>query len=504
MIRLNGLILAVAVAVAMSACASAGGTGAGAPTAAKGNYPPGTAPWDNDYTKQANRAIGIAMLRQDEGEKRAQYETALRAAEASIAQEPDNPRGWFLAGQAYAGLNEMVAADSVFKKAQEIYPAYEPEINAEREEAWLRVYNEGIVALQANDIDGAIRMMELADAIYQGRPEAKLNLGAFYANRNEVDKAIVAYQGALEILRRPVPEGIDSATLAMWQENEQPAAFNLAQLLTFSERYDEAEAAYREFRERYPDNLDVEVGLADVLVRKGDLEAANELYDALLSRTDLGYREYMRIGVGLFEGEVYDRAAEAFRQALKLNTSDRDAAYNLAQSLYVYAGKLDEQKKAQGADTKAIDAKLIEVHTELVAAAQHVVDLDPANQNILAYLARSYQALSQLSADRAKQNEYRNKVAEVLDRHEKATVEMANITVYPDEGQVRVVGTLRNLKVKAGTPIRIEFTMMSMNGTPVGTADVTVDAPAAEGMVPFEVVVPTSGEMGGWKYSISH
>lgn len=500
--RLNGLILAVAMAVAMGACASAGGTGAR--NAAAGNYPPGTAPRDNEFTKQANRAIGIAMLRQDESEKLTQYEVALRAAQQAIAKEPENPRGWFLAGQAYAGLGNMVAADSAFDKAQELYPAYEPEINAEREEAWIRVYNEGIAALQAGDLDGAIEKMELADVIYQGRPEAKLNLGAFYANRNEIDKAITAYQSALEILRRPVPAGIDSATLATWRENEQPAAYNLAQLLAYAERYDEAEAAYREFRERYPANLEVEVGLADVLSRKGDVEAASEMYDALLSRSGLGYREYMRIGVGLFEGEVYDRAAEAFRKALQLNTHDRDAAYNLAQALYAYAGQLEEQKKAKGADVKAIDAKLVEAHTELIAAAERVTELDPANQNILAYLARSYQALSQLSTNRAKQTEYRNKVSEVLDRHEKATVEMTHIMVYPSDGEVRVVGTIRNIKVKAGSPIRIAFTLMSMDGTPIGSKEVSVQAPAAEETVPFEVVVPTTGEMGGWKYVITH
>jgi tetratricopeptide (TPR) repeat protein len=499
--RVSGLILALSVGIGLSACASSGATGGGGSAVAEARG--GTKPSENKSTREASRAIGLAMLRPDGEEKRALYEQALQAALASIQAEPGNPRGWFLAGQAYANLGDMVAADTAFTKAVEIYPAYADEVDGERENAWVMAYNEAVTAYQQNDMDGAIAKMEQADRIFRKRPEARLNLAAFYAQRDEMDKAIEAYRGALEILRGPVPAGVDSAGRREWEENEQMASLNLAQLLGSVGRYSEAEQVYRDFLARRPDNLNAQISLAEMLAQQGKTAEAGEAFANLLSRTDLTDTNYLMIGVGLFRAEQYEQAAEAFRKAVAKNPYTRDGHYNLAQSLYVYAGKLEEARKgAQGEEAKKIDAQLVSVHTELAASANKVLELDPGNRNILAYLARAYQSLSQLSPNAGERQSYQAKVQDVLKRHEAFVLEVDNISIQTGETQIRVNGTVKNLKVSAGQPIRLRFTILGSAGQSLGSQEVTVSAPAAEQSTSFQAVIPVTGELAGWKYEI--
>lgn len=490
--RSTGIILAMALGAVVGACASAG---AGGPTA------DGFKPRDNSHTRQASQQIALAMLRSSDEEKRELYQSALESAQQAIAADSTNPRGWFVAGQAYANLGEFDQADAAWDKAVELYPAYEQEILSEREAAWVTAYNEGVTFLQQDDLDAAIARMEAADRIYQGRPEAKLQLGVFYARRNETDRAIEQYRGALEILRNTPTDHLDEEMRADWATNEEIAVSNLAQLLVASGREAEAEEVYREVLANNPNDLQAKVRLADVLARQGKSDEADQLYNELIGSDDLTFADYITIGVGQFQVEQYEASASAFRQAVRVNPYSRDAHYNLAQAIYVHAGNLESQRKsAGGAEQSALDQELIGLYTELAEAAESVLELDPFNRNIIAYQARAYQALSQLSSASADQAKYRQKVQEVLDRHESAPFEVLDINLMPGSNRVTVSGQIMNLKVQSGTPIRLRFTLMAESGATIGSEEVSVVAPEANAAVPFEVAIPVSGDLGGWKY----
>src|SRR5690606_13666008 len=112
------------------------------------------------------------------------------------------------------------------------------------------------------------RHMEAADRIYRGRPEARIQLGALYAQVDEVPKAISAYRGALEILRTAPRAQLDPELQAEWEQNEEVVIANLGQLLMMEGEYAEAEALYREVVANRPDDVRARVSLADALSRQ--------------------------------------------------------------------------------------------------------------------------------------------------------------------------------------------------------------------------------------------
>ncbi|HEX7050090.1 MAG TPA: tetratricopeptide repeat protein [Longimicrobiales bacterium] len=499
--RSKALILALMVGTSVGACASAGAAGGG-PSGAEAQKAEGYEPEENDFTEEANRSLGLALIQQDSAQKQVLYQTALQAAQQSIAEEPTNPLGWFLAGQAHANLGDFVAADSAFDRAVELYPAYAPEIEPEREAAWIAAYNQGIEAYQANDLATAIALMEKADVIYQGRPEARLNLGAFYANDNQPEKAIEAFRGALEILNMD-HSGIDSATVAGWMDRKKETQLNLAQLLAATGKDQEAEAVYREYLAQNPDDLEARTRLAAVLAKQGKSDEAGTVYGDLLGRDDLGDSDYLMIGVGFFQSEQYDKAAEAFSKAAVANPYSRDAHYNLAQALFVHADELEEARdSAQGAEAQALEAQLVQVHKDLAHAAEKALEFDPYNRNLVIYVARAYETLSRLSSDQQEKASYQAKVREALQRHQQTPLEVNDLAITPSEGQVEVRGTVKNLQLEPGALVTLRVTILSNAGSTIGTQDVRIAAPAQESSTPFDAVVLVNGEMAGWKYEV--
>src|SRR5690606_40340178 len=135
-------------------------------------------------------------------------------------------------------------------------------------------------------------------------------LGALYAQKGQTDKAIDAYKGALEILRGPARQRISQREAEQWRENEEVAAFNMAQLLAGAGRDEEAAQAYRDFLEREPQNRTAKSNLAIVLGRMGKTDEASEIYAELMSQPDLTDAELFSIGIGLYNADEFERAAE--------------------------------------------------------------------------------------------------------------------------------------------------------------------------------------------------
>ena len=167
----SGMILTLAASL-LGGCAAAtsstGGTTAPAAASAGGrSYPPGTKPSESKFTTPAKLAIA-----------QKKWDVALQQAQQGIAADSANPQHYYLAGQAYAGLGNYAAADSMYDIAQRRYPAYEPEIEPLREAAWAEAFNKGVNAYTAGNTDEAVKDWEQANLIFSGRPEAYQNLAA--------------------------------------------------------------------------------------------------------------------------------------------------------------------------------------------------------------------------------------------------------------------------------------------------------------------------------------
>jgi tetratricopeptide (TPR) repeat protein len=491
--RRSGLMLAL-VGALLSACATAG---AGDPGVV------GERPRDDADTRQAGVYIAQASL-VDGDEALRMYERALASALSAVERDPTNPRAYLLVGQAAVGARQWVQADTMFDRAEELHPRFADQIRAEREEGWVLAYNLGAEAMSAGDMAEAIEYFAAADRLFQERPEARMALAILHANEGNTSAAIQAYRGALEILERPAPEGIDEEQLEGWENDRQMIVFNLANLLAQEQRFGEAADVLDRFLQDSGDTLDSDTQLQAMTARAAFLaqadraDEAERIYAQLLGRPDLGANQHFQIGIGLFNAGEYERAAESFATAARLNPHSRDAHLNLVQSLYTAA--LDLEQEPQSAQR---DARLRTMYEDLLAAADRVGEFDPLNRNLLSFRLRAYRAKADL-APQAEADRLMRRSQEVFRQYQQQAYEVSDITMAHEPGdRARIEGVLTNLSGTPGQQVGLRFTILDSNGSPLdsGTAQVTV--PGVEESARFSTTVSTArGDIAGWRYEL--
>jgi tetratricopeptide (TPR) repeat protein len=460
-----------------------------------------TRPSTTMHTTSASLYFDRARRTNRPEEKKELLEKALGFAMEGIKAKPDNARAYLIAGQIQAQLGDAAAADQMFDKAEELWPEYQKETENERMQVWVKAYNAGVLAMRENNVDEALKQFEQADAVYSKMPGARLNLGQIYARKQQNDKAIAAYRGALEILRGPGRKGLKAEDEAQWKEFEEAATFNLAQLLATTGKKDEALVEYRNFLERDPSNATVRANMAVILREQGKTDEAAKIYSDLLS-TDLPAGEYFSVGVGLFRSGQFDAAANAFRKALAKSPHMRDASYNLAQALYSRAGELDEQRlRAKGADVAPLNAQLIQIYNEIADLTTRLRLVDPANRNVIALQSRAYRGLGEVDA--AASASWKNKNLDVLKANDALIFEVQDVTIATVGDEVQISGSVVNAKGTTGAPVKLRIYFLGANGQTLGTPqEVTVALPEVQRAAPFRVSLKTAEDVAGWKYEI--
>ena len=493
----RGLLFAFAMA-GLTACASGGG-GGGATEA--GPAAPG--PQDDTYTNAAGVHLAQAALGGESAQ--ASYQSALSSAIEAIQANPDNPKAYLLAGQAAIGLNNFVQADTMFDRAEEIYPDYTPTVASEREQGWVNAYNLGVQALNEGDLERAQRMLEGADALYQERPEAKMALGGFYTRQGDTEQAIEAYRGAFEILSGPPPEGIAEDQVGAWEQNRRVAAFNTAQLMAQAGRHAEAAELLGNFLDQYGDTLDEATRLQGTTARAGFLaeagraDEAEALYEEILARPNLSSAEYFQIGIGFFETGDYERAAEAFAQAAELNPYSRDALLNLVQSAYSATLDLEETPESQDRNQR-----LMALYDQILEAGEQVREFDPLNRDILSFMLRTYRAKADM-ADDAEAQRLTQATQELFREYQQQPYQVGQISMaLQGNNRAQVQGSFTNLAGTPGEEVTIEFSILGSNGQVLSTTPITVTVPPQTESTQFSASVdlPADG-FAGWRYELA-
>ena len=496
MIRGNGVILALAVA-ALTACASGGAGGAAADPGVAGR------PADNAHTRTAG--IRLVQATAAEGDAaREHYEAARAEGLLSIETDPGNAKGYLIVGQAAVGLGDWVQADTMFDRAEEVFPGYADQIVSEREQAWVAAYNAGIEEVNAQDIEGARDLFAAADRLYQARPEARMNLGWANMRLGNNEGAIDAYLGALEILYGTPPEGLDEEQVAAWDRDRRVATFNLAQLLSQAGRHDEGAEVLEQFLARNPDldaatELQALTARANFLAAAGRADEAQALMESIRSRTDLSSADHFQIGIGLFNTGDYAEAAAAFARAAEMNPYSRDALLNLVQSLYSEAMELEEQPESQDRD-----ARLRENYAQILEAAEQVQSFDPLNRNLLSFMLRAYRGQADLASNTAEAERFRQESQNLFRQYQAQRYEVSDISLNVGDGdRTTVTGMLTNLSGEAGSQIRIRFTAVNRGGTPIDSEVITIQLPPANETVEFRTELDlSSGDFAGWSYEL--
>jgi len=417
-------------------------------------YPLGTPPTATRYSQ-----TGSQFFREEN------FERALELALEGIEADPPNPVHYLLAGMAYLRLDDYVSADSMFDQAQRIYPAYELDIEPQREAAWGEAFNAGLAAYADGDVDGTITRWKDAIVLYDLRAEAHRNLAGLLATEGRYDEAIEVYRAALAGLqKRPATEVLTEEELAARRMDAIELEDQLTQLLMLTERFAEAEPLLRKRLARDPEDVQVRSDLASALHSLGRESEARGIYAELLTEGGLEATQLFNLGVGLFRVDDFAGAEEAFRRLTELQPESRDAWFNRANALFA-----------------------MESWEALVPVGERLLDLDPLGENAL------------LIAARAKlETGNRDGAIAILQRVDAAPVYLEGLRLRRAGAGTNVEGRVTGNAAEPDSPVDLLFTFFGDRGLSRGTSAVTLKAPAEGESATF--VVTFDGRALSYRY----
>jgi tetratricopeptide (TPR) repeat protein len=379
------------------------------------------------------------------------WDRALQQALDGIREDPTNPLHWFQAGRAGWRLGRYAEADSLFDRAQAVYPAYELDIEPERESAWSLAFNAGVEAYTDGDVQAAMRSWTEASAIFRLRPEAHLNLGRVLVSDGRSVDAIAVYRDGIAGLQRlPATRVLDEGARRAREEIRANMEEALEDLLFEQGRYDEAEPLARARLARTPTGVEQRMGLARILDRLGRVAEATELYAAVLATPDLDAAHLMDLGVGLFHASRFVEAGEAFRRLTTKQPRSRDAWFNYANALFA-----------------------AQAWAELTRVGPRLLELDPLGETAALVTAKAYL-----------QTGDRERAHATIERVGTLPVLLDRLRLRRTGSGVALEGRVQGNGALPGSAVRVRFEFFGDAGS-LGSRTVEVVAPERGATLPL-------------------
>ena len=420
-------------------------------------YPPGVPPVETRFSQTATLYLNI------DGEEEAALEQALEGIDA----DPGNSIHYFLAGVAGARLGEYGDAHGWFRKARRIYPAYELDIEPEREAAWARAFNAGLEAYARGELNAAAEHWLQATAIYDLQPAAHRNLASLLVELGRRDEAIGVYQDALRGLeRRPATRVLEEDEVRVRAELRADTEDRLVQLLLATGRFAAAEPLLLRQLARDPASIRARSDLARTLVELGRAEEATELYASLLTDESLAAADLFNLGIALFRSSRYDQAARAFELLTDKQPDSRDAWFNYANALFA-----------------------TEAWAALADAGDRLLAVDPLSESAHLITARARLETGDEAGARAG-----------VARSDSLPVHLAGLRLSVTEEGTVVQGRLVGNALPEGAPVQLRFIFYDNAGS-LGERFLEASAPAPAASADFRVSI--GGRALGYRYELN-
>lgn len=429
----------------------------------------------------------------------------------TTGNQSENPAAWYYLGRYYQIVTDYRGADSAFTKAAALAPACKDDINFWRRQMWTPVFNRGVQAFNAGQIDSAIAAFRLANEILTTEPQAMNALATLYANSGQVDSAAKYYGLAADAA---ASDPVKFATA------RREALYNRGAVLHQAQRWDEALAAFRAYNAAYPGDAQAVAGMASAYSAKGMVDSATALYTELLGRADsLLPDQLFAAGVALYNSTppqpdtavaapacraelgrqrppltarviatrcqqrmrdlfrqhdslsagTYRLAAQSFEKGLERNPWFRDALFNLANTYLV----LDDSAR-------------------LLPTAQRLVAADPLNRNVLRLVAAGWQLRKQPDS-----------TLHYLAASDSLLQAEVSVTAFSPEDQTAALkGIVTNLHDRPLPGFSLTFEFLDAKGAVVATQPVAVPDLAPGGIQGFETKATGTG-IAAWRYKRS-
>jgi len=371
---------------------------------------------------------------------------------------------WYYLGRAYLYLGDLAGADSALTRAETLAPACAAEIQKLRRNTWIPLLNAGVTFVKSENNDSAMILFRQADQIYRSEPNAYVNQGVLFNKMGQNDSAIVYFQKAV------TASGSDPKAA----EGRDNAQYSLAALLTNAGRYKEAVAAWQQYLQWKPDDLDAKKAYARALRADGQPDAAAAIERELLSGAagEVSTADLMNAGANFFRDKNYTEAVDMYGRVVAREPWNREALFWQANS---YLG--------------------LQNGPELVKAAKALYALDPMNENSVTMLAAGYQIVKDQPA-RLKTN------AELFAMPFSLTVDQFNL----QQGGARVTGTAVGRKAVtiedkaiAPHPVTLVFEFLNKDMGVVAQSERTVPALGVGEKAAVEAEGLGEGIVG-WRY----
>jgi len=406
----------------------------------------------NQHTRGADVELSYAARRDDPQPKETRYARALEKLEVTLVDEDPLPRAYLLAGQSYLGLRDYAGADSMFTKLSRAEPACETLVNELRFNAWVPLYNMAINSLRAGDQAAALESFLKANVIFADA-RSLTNAANIYQQQGDNAKAMELYRQALEVGGEP--------------EMVRAASINMAELLRIEGRADEALAIYSEYAAANPDDVLGLLNYAVALMDSGDQEGAEELFEALLSREDLDFRQWSQVGIGLYRAQDFAQAAIAFERAHEMSPFNKETMENLANTYY-QAERYEE---------------LLPVAGELVSR----YPFESVNYNLL---ANAYRELDDAEAALA-----------ALQRRDGLEFEfLRSQLAFVADGVYSVEGQIMNKSGAAGSEVAVPVELLGEEGQVVTSDELLITLPAEGEASSFLLQFEVEESVAGFRY----
>lgn len=461
----------------------------------------------------------------------------LKEAEHNLSQavttgkQEKNPAAWYYLGRYYLMVDDFAGADSALTKALALAPSCKEDIGLYRRQAWVPVFNGGVQAWQAGNIDSAIATFRRANLIYQGEPMGFIYLANLYIGRTEPDSAArktdaakyrmdslvfaTRMDSAAKYFRLAVPAASDPK----YAKERRDAFFNVARVFHAAKRYDEATAAYKEYLGAYPNDVQAMASLGGMYLTDGKRDAGMALYDSILTHADSASADELFRAAQSVLGAVptapdtvamdsacskaqkkkmpaitgrqiaarcqpaavdtmrkfhswadpqYRLVVKTYEAGLKKNPYNRDALYNLAGISY-----------------------LIGDSSKVLPLAQRVYALDPMNRLTLAKIAGGWQLLGK-----------KDSVLYYLTLADSLPFEITVGNFTPSEKGAELEGLFTNFHSKPSLPLKITVEFLDASGGVVASQPEDVPALDAGANQSFKVTVDRPG-ITAWRYKRS-